>query len=92
MIQIPVLSIAEADGVFTLQGPNGMAETISADALNDELASMMSNYAIALSIARCRWWAGRAAAVDKAAYDAAHCELITWNPTAEQAVTYAPLD
>lgn len=88
MIQIPVFSITENDGEFTFEGPNGLRQTFSVDALNEEAIDLSLNYEIALKIARVHWWATRQQAEDKAAHDAAHCRVIKWEPTAEVAVSY----
>jgi hypothetical protein len=88
MIQIPVMSITEADGEFVFEGPYGMRQVFSIEALNEEARDLAANYEIALKLARCHWWATRQQAADKAAHDAAHCRLITWDPTAESAVSY----
>lgn len=88
MIQIPVFSITENDGEFTFEGPNGLRQTFSVDALNEEAIDLSLNYEIALKLARVHWWATRQQAADKAAHDATHCRLITWEPTAEVAVSY----
>ncbi len=88
MIQIPVLDITEADGVFTFQGPHGMSQSFTAESLEEEAAELAASYEIALKIARCHWWESRKAAEDKAAHDASHCRLITWNPAEESAVNY----
>lgn len=88
MMQIPVLSITEADGEFVFEGPYGMREVFSAESLAEEAAELAANYEVGLKLARVHWWATRQQAADKAAHDAAHCRLITWNPTAESAVSY----
>ncbi len=88
MIQIPVISITQTDDEFTFEGPNGLRQTFSVDALNEEAIALSLNYEIALKIARVHWWATRQQAADKAAHDVAHCRLITWEPTAEVAVSY----
>lgn len=88
MIQIPVMSITEADGEFVFEGPYGMRQVFSIEALNEEARDLAANYEIALKIARVHWWATRQQAADKAAHDATHCRLITWEPTAEVAVSY----
>lgn len=88
MIQIPVLAIAENDGVFTITGPDGKYKVLTQDMLDENLRALIPDYELALQLALGHWWAGRAEAVDKAAYDAAHCRLITWDPSQEQAVTY----
>jgi hypothetical protein len=88
MIQIPVLSITEADGVFTFQGPGGMAVEMNADGIEEEARTLIADYETALRIARCHWWMTRKDAADKAAHDAEHCRLITWSPDTETAVAY----
>lgn len=88
MTQIPVMAITENDGEFTFEGPNGLRQTFSVDALNEEAIDLSLNYEIALKIARVHWWATRQQAADKAAHDATHCRTITWEPTAEVAVSY----
>ena len=88
MIQIPVMSITENDGEFTFEGPNGLRQTFSVDALNEELRDLSLNYEIALKLARVHWWATRQQAADKSAHDSAHCRLIKWEPAAEAAVSY----
>ena len=88
MIQIPVMSITEADGEFVFEGPYGMRQTYSVEALDEEARELAANYEIALKLARVHWWTTRQQAADKAAHDAAHCRLITWDPAEESAVTY----
>ena len=88
MIQIPVMAITENNGEFTFEGPNGLRQTFSVDALNEETIDLSLNYEIALKLARVHWWATRQQAADKAAHDAAHCRLIKWEPAAEAAVSY----
>ena len=88
MIQIPVISITQNDGEFTFEGPNGLRQTFSVDALNEEAIDLSLNYEIALKIARVHWWATRQQAADKAAHDAEHSRLISWAPDAETAVVY----
>ncbi len=88
MIQIPVMAITENNGEFTFEGPNGLRQTFSVDALNEEAIDLSLNYEIALKLARVHWWATRQQAADKSAHDAAHCRLIKWEPAAEAAVSY----
>lgn len=88
MIQIPVLSITESDGVFTFQGPHGMGQVMSAEAIEEEVAATLANVDMALRIARANWWLGRKNAADKTAHDAANCRVIQWEPEQEEAVSY----
>ncbi len=88
MIQIPVLEITEADGVFTFQGPHGMSQSMNADDIEAEANELLANYEMALKIARVHWWKTRQLAEDKAAHDAEHSRLITWAPDTETAVAY----
>ena len=88
MIQIPVMSITEEDGVFTFEGPNGMGQVMSAEAIEEEVAATLANFDMALRIARANWWLGRQIAADKPAHDAQHCRVIQWAPEQEEAVSY----
>jgi len=88
MIQIPVLEITEADGVFTFAGPYGMSQSMHGDDIEAEARELLANYELALKIARCHWWRTRQLAEDKSAHDAAHSRLITWAPDTETAVAY----
>jgi hypothetical protein len=88
MIQIPVLSIVETNGVFTFEGPNGMGQVMGETDIESEAMETMANYELAFKLARCHWWMSRKNAADKAAHDAAHCRMIAWNPAEEIAVAY----
>lgn len=88
MIQIPVLSITESDGVFTFVGPGGLSQSMNAEDIETEANDLTSNYEVALKIARCHWWQTRKLTKDKAAHDAAHSRLIAWAPDTETAVSY----
>ena len=88
MIQIPVLSITEADGVFVFEGPYGMSQSMNAEDIETEANDLVFNYEMALKIARCHWWQTRKLSADKAAHDAEHSRLITWAPDTETAVAY----
>lgn len=88
MIQIPVLSIIEIEGVFTFEGPYGMSQSMGEADIETEAKELEASYELALKIARCHWWRTRQLAADKAAHDAAHSRLITWAPDTETAVAY----
>lgn len=87
-IQIPVLSITEENGVFTFHGPNGLAQVISAEEIEADAQALDADYGLGIRLARRLWWAGRAAAEDKAAHDALHSRTLVWDPTQDPAVTY----
>lgn len=88
MMQIPVFSITESDGVFTFVGPNGLSQSMHTDDIEAEASELATNYEMALKIARCHWWQTRKLAADKAAHDVEHSRLITWAPDTETAVAY----
>lgn len=91
MMQIPVFSITESDGVFVFVGPNGLSQSMHADDIEAEASELAWNYEMALKIARCHWWQTRKTAEDVAAHDATHSRLILWSPADEVAVAYAEI-